>query len=235
MTIETGSSSEPTGYKEFIADLKQRVRTTQFRAVRAANTEVLRLYWSVGRDILDRQKDEGWGAKVVDQISADLRREFPDQRGWTRRNLMYMKALASTWPMVDEFVPQAVAQTPWGHVRVLLDKLTTRQDREWYAAKTVENGWSRASLEFEIKMDLKSRLGSAPSRISGPARSSAVRNCEDVPASRRTTPPARPAARTVTGWWSASPPNSRVAPSSRSAWVSGAIGRRRICAEESNA
>lgn len=166
MTIETNTEPQPRGYQEFIADLKQRVRTTQFRAVHAANTQVLRLYWSVGRDILDRQKNEGWGAKVVDQISMDLRREFPDQRGWTRRNLMYMKALATAWPTIGEFVPQAVAQIPWGHVRVLLDKLTTRQDREWYAAKTVENGWSRASLEFEIKMDLKSRLGSAPSNFS---------------------------------------------------------------------
>jgi predicted nuclease of restriction endonuclease-like (RecB) superfamily len=166
MTIETGDSGVPKGYNEFIADLKQRVRTTQFRAVRAANTEVLRLYWSVGRDILDRQKDEGWGAKVVDQISGDMRREFPGQRGWSVRSLKYMRKLADDWPAETEFVQQAAAQLPWGHVMVILDKFDTREDRDWYAAKAVEGGWSRASLEFEIKMDLKSRLGSAPSNFS---------------------------------------------------------------------
>ena len=164
--METASRSEPTGYKEFIADLKQRVRTTQFRAVRAANTEVLRLYWSVGRDILDRQSTEGWGAKVVDQISADMRREFPGQRGWSRTNLKYMRMFAEGWPDLDAIGQQPVDQLPWGHVTILLAKLRTRQDRDWYANKAVENGWSRASLEFEIKMDLKSRLGSAPSNFS---------------------------------------------------------------------
>lgn len=165
MTIETGDAGVPAGYDKFIADLKERVRTTQFRAMRAANTEVIRLFWSVGHDILDRQKNQGWGAKIVDRISVDMRREFPDQKGWTRRNLMYMRTLASVWTTEEEFVPQPVAQIPWGHVRVILDKLDTREDREWYAAKAVEGGWTRASLEFEIKMDLKSRLGSAPSNF----------------------------------------------------------------------
>lgn len=166
MTIETGSGTQPAGYEEFIADLKQRVRTTQFRAMRAANTEVMRLYWSVGRDILDRQKNEGWGAKVVEQISADMRREFAGQKGWSTRSLKYMRKLADVWPVETKFVQQAAAQLPWGHLMVLLDKLATREDREWYAARAVEGGWSRASLEFEIKMDLKSRLGSAPSNFS---------------------------------------------------------------------
>jgi predicted nuclease of restriction endonuclease-like (RecB) superfamily len=112
MTIETNNGAEPAGYEEFIADLKQRVRTTQFRAMRAANTEVMRLYWSVGRDILDRQKNEGWGAKVVDQISADMRREFVGQRGWSTRSLKYMRKLADAWPVETEFVQQAAAQLP---------------------------------------------------------------------------------------------------------------------------
>ncbi|WP_285102822.1 PDDEXK nuclease domain-containing protein [Promicromonospora sp. MEB111] len=165
MTIDTGNFSAPDGYGEFIADLKRRVRTTQFRAVRAANTEVLRLYWSVGRGILDRQQGAGWGAKVVDQISADMRREFPGQRGWSTRSLKYMRKLADAWPDEAEFVQQAAAQMPWGHLMLLLDKLDTRDDREWYAAKAAAHGWSRASLEFEIKTDLRKRLGSAPSNF----------------------------------------------------------------------
>lgn len=104
----------------------------------------------MGRDILDRQKNEGWGAKVVNQISADMQREFPGQRGWSVRSLQYMRKLADAWPVEVEFVQQAAAQLPWGHLMVVLDKLGTREDRDWYAAKAVENAWSRPSLEFEI-------------------------------------------------------------------------------------
>lgn len=156
---------EPAGYDTFISDLKRRVRTTQFRMVRAANAELLRLFWNVGNEILTRQRDQGWGAKVVDRISADLRREFPDQRGWSRRNLLYMRKVAEVWPTESEFVHQPGAQLPWRHVTVLLDKLGTRPEREWYAARAVENGWSRASLEFEIRTNLRKRLGSAPSNF----------------------------------------------------------------------
>ncbi|GAA2241787.1 hypothetical protein GCM10010413_50350 [Promicromonospora sukumoe] len=165
VTIDTSSSPAPNGYGEFIADLKRRVRTTQYRAVRAANTEVLRLYWSVGRDILDRQRNEGWGTKIVDQISADMRREFPGQRGWSRSNIKNMRRFAEVWPASEPIGQQAVGQLPWGHVVTLIERLGTADEREWYAAKAVQNGWSRASLEFEIKTDLRKRLGSAPSNF----------------------------------------------------------------------
>jgi len=131
---------EPAGYAELLAQLKARVRASQVRATRAANMELLQLYWSVGRDILDRQEQAGWGSRVIDRLATDLREEFPDQRGWSRRNLHYMRSLAEAWSSADAVVPQAVAQLPWGHVRVLLDKLDTRQDRDWYAAAASEYG-----------------------------------------------------------------------------------------------
>jgi predicted nuclease of restriction endonuclease-like (RecB) superfamily len=151
----------PQGYAEWIAEVKARVRTTQFRAARAANTEVLRLYWSIGHDILVRQRDAGWGAKVVQQVSHDLQREFPGQSGWSRRNLMYMRTIAEVWPTENEFVQHVAAQLPWGHIMVLLDQLSTREDRDWYAAKAVEEGWSRNVLRHFIKVDLRGQLGSA--------------------------------------------------------------------------
>ncbi|MFI9485518.1 DUF1016 N-terminal domain-containing protein [Promicromonospora sp. NPDC052451] len=118
VTVSTTTDSrEPDGYDVFITDLKHRVRSTQFRMVRAANTELLRLFWNVGNEILTRQRDQGWGAKVVDRISADLRREFPGQRGWSRRNLLYMRKVAEVWPTESEFVHQPGAQLPWRHVR----------------------------------------------------------------------------------------------------------------------
>lgn len=157
--------SAPAGYAELLADLKARVRATQFRAARAANTEVLRLYWSIGRDILDRQKVAGWGAKVVEQLAADLQREFPDQRGWSRRSLLYMRQAAEAWPTEAEFVQQPVARLPWGHITVLLSRLQTRAERDWYAAEATEHGWSRAILEHQIKVGLRTALGAAPTNF----------------------------------------------------------------------
>jgi len=155
----------PVGYAELLEQLKARVRSTQVRAARAANTEVLRLYWSIGRDILDRQDNAGWGTGVVDRLAADLRLEFPDQRGWSRRNLLYMRAFAAAWPDLAEVVPQPVAQLPWGHVRALLDRLEGRAERDWYAARAVVEGWSRAVLEFGIRSGLRARVGAAPSNF----------------------------------------------------------------------
>jgi predicted nuclease of restriction endonuclease-like (RecB) superfamily len=125
----------------------------------------MRLYWSIGHDILTRQREAGWGTKIVQQVSRDLTREFPDQRGWSRSNLLYMRRIAEVWPTEDKFVPQAVGQMPWGHVRVLLDRLSTREERDWYAAKAVADGWSRNVLEHFIKVDLRHQLGSAPTNF----------------------------------------------------------------------
>jgi predicted nuclease of restriction endonuclease-like (RecB) superfamily len=153
---------EPAGYAELLAELKQRVRTAQVRAARSANTELLRLYWSIGRDILDRQGQAGWGSKIVDRLATDLREEFPDQRGWSRRNLQYMRAVAAAWPDEDEFVQQPAAQMPWTHVTTLLDRTDDPLLRDWYAAQAVEHGWSRAVLEHQITSRLHQRLGAAP-------------------------------------------------------------------------
>lgn len=155
---------EPDGYGELLASLKARVRATQVRAARAANTEVLRLYWSIGQDILDRQRTAGWGAKVVERLAADLKREFPDQRGWSRSNLLYMRRLAEAWPE-KKFVQQAVGQLPWSHVTVLLDKLKTRDDRDWYAARAADQGWSRNVLHHHIATNLRAALGTAPTNF----------------------------------------------------------------------
>jgi predicted nuclease of restriction endonuclease-like (RecB) superfamily len=155
----------PKGYAEWLADVKERVRATTFRAAQMANEEVLRLYWSVGRDILDRQERLGWGAKVVRQFSADMSAEFPGQKGWSRTNLLYMRRVAQVWPSEDEFVQQPVGRLPWGHILCLLDKLPDGQAREWYAARAVDEGWSRAVLQHEIAMDLRGRLGTAPSNF----------------------------------------------------------------------
>lgn len=156
---------EPVGYGDLLSQLKARVRATQFRAARAANAEVLHLYWSIGRDILDRQNRAGWGSKVVTRLAADLQREFPDQRGWSRSNLLYMRRAAETWPTEQEFVQHVAGRLPWGHVMVLLDQLDSREARDWYAARCAEEGWTRNVLELKIKVDLRAAVGAAPTNF----------------------------------------------------------------------
>jgi predicted nuclease of restriction endonuclease-like (RecB) superfamily len=155
----------PEGYAEWLVELKRRVRATQFQALRAANAEIIQLYWSVGRDILERQHRLGWGAGVLQRLSADLRREFPGQQGWSPRNVQYMRAMALAWAGEGSNVPRSVAHLPWGHIRLLLDRLDRRDERDWYAVRAQEEGWSLPILRLQIDTDLRHRLGSAPSNF----------------------------------------------------------------------
>lgn len=150
----------PEDYAEVLVELKAKVRAAQLRAHRRVNTELIGLYWAIGRTILDRQEAQGWGAKVIDQLAQDLRDEFPDMTGLSRRNLHYMRGLAASWPTL-EVVQQAAAQLPWGHTLVLLDKLPDRASRDWYAAGAAQGGWSRAVLLNQIKSDALGRSGAA--------------------------------------------------------------------------
>lgn len=108
---------------------------------------------------------------MIDRLARDLRSAFPDMRGFSPRNLKYMRAFAQAWPD-GEFVQQAAAQLPWFHLCTLLDKLTTREEREWYAAKAVEHGWSRNVLVMQIETRLRERQGNAvtnfPERLPSP-------------------------------------------------------------------
>ena len=195
----------PPGYGRLLSEIKARVRAAQIRAHLAANGELLALYWDIGRLILDRQKAEGWGTKVIARLSQDLQNEFPGQQGYSPRNLKYMRAFAAAWPetvivqppvaqlagagkaivhqpgaqirransaivqaplappsrTVAAIVQQAAAQLPWTHHCLLLDKFDTRADRLLYAAKAVENGWSRPILAFQIDSGLHTRQGKA--------------------------------------------------------------------------
>ncbi|MDR0415762.1 MAG: PDDEXK nuclease domain-containing protein, partial [Propionibacteriaceae bacterium] len=155
----------PAGYAEWLAEVKARVRTTQIRAARAANNEALRLYWSVSRDILDRQERNGWSAGVVERLSKDLRAEFPGQQEWSPSNLRYMRRVAQVWPTEDEFLQRHVKELPWGHVTALLDRLSTRDERDWYATRAATEGWNRNVLEHFIKVDLHHQIGAAPTNF----------------------------------------------------------------------
>lgn len=160
-----GRELEPAGYDQLLQMLKERVRLTQVRAAQAANTELLRLYWSIGRDILDRQDQAGWGGKVIDRLAADLRDAFPDLRGFSVRNLHYMRAVAASWPTEADFLQSPSAELTWSHVTTLVTRLEDPALRTWYAAQATHQRWSRNVLEHQIKSRLHTRTAAAPSNF----------------------------------------------------------------------
>jgi predicted nuclease of restriction endonuclease-like (RecB) superfamily len=150
----------PQGYDALLRQIKDRIRSAQLRAAVAVNRELVLLYWQIGREILARQAQEGWGAKVIDHLATDLRRSFPEMIGLSPRNLKYMRAFGEAWP--DEAIVQAaLAQITWYHNLALLEKLKNEQQRLWYAHKSIENGWSRNVLVHWIESDLFERQGKA--------------------------------------------------------------------------
>jgi len=107
-----------------------------------------------------RQTQQGWGAKVIERLSHDLRTAFPNMKGFSPRNLKYMRAFAEVWPKI-EFVQEVLAQLPWYHQLALLDKLENADSRTWYAHKAIENNWSRNVLVMQIESGLQQRQGAA--------------------------------------------------------------------------
>ncbi|MDA0181909.1 PDDEXK nuclease domain-containing protein [Solirubrobacter phytolaccae] len=148
-------------YRALIERLKQRVRAAQARAAQAVNSQLVMLYWSIGREILTQQQVSGWGDDVVGRISADLTADMGGARGFSRRNLFYMRRLATLWPDPEK-VPPVVAHIGWSHNRLLLDAFTDQPDvYAWYAAKASEQRWSRRELEAQIHLRLHERQGAA--------------------------------------------------------------------------
>jgi len=150
-------------YQHFLTALKTQIQHAQQRASLAVNQELLKLYWQIGHDILQRQQQLGWGSKVIEQLAADLRKAFPELKGFSRSNLLYMRSFAENWPNFesDAIVQQAVGQIPWGHNIVLLGKLKDKEKRLSYALLCQQNGWSRNVLIHQIESQLLERKGNA--------------------------------------------------------------------------
>jgi predicted nuclease of restriction endonuclease-like (RecB) superfamily len=143
----------PSGYHDWLVELKSRIHNVQQRATLAVNRELVALYWQIGSEILTRQAEQGWGAKVIERLAHDLRTAFPEMKGFSPRNLKYMRAFAEAWSD-PEFVQGVLAQLPWYHQLALLDKLSDPEERRWYAAKAIEHNWSRNILVMQIETRL---------------------------------------------------------------------------------
>ena len=147
-------------YAALLDNIKERIQTAQVRAALAVNRELVLLYWEIGQEILHRQASEGWGSKVVERLAKDLHAAFPEVKGLSRTNLLYMRAFAEAWPE-KTIVQQVVGQIPWGHNVRLLDLVKMPEERLWYVQATVENGWSRNVLVLQIEGGLYRRQGRA--------------------------------------------------------------------------
>jgi predicted nuclease of restriction endonuclease-like (RecB) superfamily len=150
----------PENYLGFIKEIKERIVKTRLESVLAANSAMILLYWEIGNAILHHQKNEGWGTKVIDRMSYDLKTAFSDMQGFSPRNLQYMRKFAEAWPDI-EIVQRTVALIPWRSNITLLDKLNEPELRLWYAQKTVENGFGKDMLVFQIESQLHKRQGAA--------------------------------------------------------------------------
>jgi predicted nuclease of restriction endonuclease-like (RecB) superfamily len=164
-TVPNDSLTFPGQYDRFLTDLKERIRRSQVQAALAINQELIFLYWQIGQEILQNERAQGWGAKVVERLARDLKREFPEMKGFSARNIRYMKSFAEAYP--DEAILQrCVAKLPWRHNIALLEKLKSNQDRLWYAEQAIANGWSRDVLVLQIESQLHLRAGNATTNFS---------------------------------------------------------------------
>jgi len=162
----------PDGYPELLEDVKRRVSEARIRATLSVNRELITLYWGIGRLIVYRQKEEGWGKSVIERLSHDLKEAFPDARGFSASNIWRMRVFYLAYPssenlaqpareMQEGVLLQGVADIPWGHNVVLIEKAKDPTQRLWYIQQTIEHGWSRAVLVHQIESDLYRRQGKA--------------------------------------------------------------------------
>lgn len=153
-------SPSTQSYAALLTSIKERIQTAQVRAAVAVNQELMLLYWGIGREILARQEQEGWGKNVIPRLSQDLSSAFPEMKGLSPRNLGYMKAFAEAWP--DEAILQEpLAKLTWFHNLTLLEKIKPQEERLWYARAAIEHGWSRNVLVIQIEGGLYQRQGKA--------------------------------------------------------------------------
>jgi len=153
---------EPTKYNDFIKQLKQKIQTSQIKASIRVNEELLKLYWDMAQMIIAKQKESSWGHSIIQKISRDLKEEFPNIKGFSKTNLLYMKKWYLFWSDVN--LPQVVGEIfkiPWGHNREIITKLKETQEAIYYVKQTLHYGWSRAVLVHQIESRLYHREGKA--------------------------------------------------------------------------
>lgn len=163
--VSPNLSEMSDAYLKFIEEVKSEMQKQRISVVLNANSSMTCLYWNIGRDILKKQEEEGWGTKIIDRMAKDLKDAFPEMSGFSPRNIKYMRKFADSWPDF-EIVQRVVAQIPWRTNISLMDKLRDEESRIWYAYKVIENGWSKTILDLQIESRLMERSGRSVNNFS---------------------------------------------------------------------
>lgn len=142
---------QSTQYNKWFETIKQKIRSAQLKAAISVNTQLMELYWDLGKDIVQKQNEANWGDAVLEQLATDLKISFPDINGFSRRNLYAIRQWYLFYSSVSEFMPQLVAQIPWGHNRLIVSKIKNTKEALFYCNATAQNSWSREQLEIQIK------------------------------------------------------------------------------------
>lgn len=170
MTIKTIPTVRKTAvstanYTKFITSLKIKIHSAQVKGAIAVNKELIKLYWDIGKDIVEKQEQEGWGSKVLERVAKDLQNEFPGVEGFSRSNIFYVRsfyvAYAKVQQLVGQFETLPIFSIPWGHNVLIIQKIKDINERLWYAAKVIEHGWSRSMLNLWMENTLYERDGKA--------------------------------------------------------------------------
>lgn len=151
-------------YHDLLSRVADEIRSAQATLVRRTNSTVIELYWRIGTAILARQVDQRYGSRVIERLATDLAAAFPGQRGFSPRNLRYMRAFAIAWPD-EQIVQNLLHNLPWGHIQLLLDRLDETPTREWYAQRAIEERWTHGLLLDRLNAQLHTRQGTAPSNF----------------------------------------------------------------------
>lgn len=148
-------------YFNWLKEIKQKMKSAQLRATLSVNSVLLELYWDIGKEVVEKQKNADWGSSFIEQFASDLRKSFPDIKGFSKRNVYAMRQWYLFYSGQFEFVPQAVAQIPWGHNRLIISRIKDIKKAVFYSQATIENGWSRDNLEIQIDNNYFERKGNS--------------------------------------------------------------------------
>ena len=148
-------------YNKWLESIKKKIKTAQFKAALSVSAQLMELYWVLAKDIVNKQQEANWGDSILEQLSIDLKIEFPTVGGFSRRNLYAMRQWYLFYNPISEFVPQLVAQIPWGHNRLIISKIKDVSEALFYCNATTYNGWNREQLEIHIRNDYYQAKGKA--------------------------------------------------------------------------
>jgi len=138
-------------FLEWITSLKAKIHSARNKLAFSINSQVLELYWEIGRDIAEKQQNSGWGSGFIEQIAEELKHDFPEIKGFSRRNIYAILQWYKFYSEKYQFVPHHVAQMPWGHNRLIITKIKNIEEAEFYCRAVIQNAWDRDTLEIQIE------------------------------------------------------------------------------------